>query len=156
MSEEISIEELVAQLIAAIEMTSEATTNLRDTTNIMARLLATLQEAETLQAQNLRDLQELRRALPDLTLDLRATSTHLRQSLRPPILKTWLTAASLILATTLAVVFGLTAINPTWTLSSTEHDQLRMGQLVGEKAIQLPDERQQLLQQLLLEMASIP
>jgi hypothetical protein len=147
-------DDYIAQLISAIEMAEASTETLHRVTDQLSRATLQLGELEQPLLQQKRDLADLVERLEPLSIELRSAANHLRNSIKPPLLRIWATTLAIVLMTTLALLGALTSLRPTWCLNESMADQLRIGRLISERLPLLPKERQQLISKALDELAS--
>ena len=148
------MEDLIARFVTAIEIAEATAQTLQAATAPLVRTSARIEILEPPLTQHHAQLEELAKRLPALTADLASAATHLRSSLKPPVFRIWITASALVLATTLLLFGGLTALRPHWCLTEPLQDQLRIGRLLAERFALLPEDRQRALSSILQELSS--
>ncbi|HYN20496.1 MAG TPA: hypothetical protein VE078_06020 [Thermoanaerobaculia bacterium] len=111
--------------------------------------LADIANRLTILGQDLAQLKELPTAVASLLASLKSTS-------RPHRRRAVIATAALVLLSTLATVFAITASHPGWTLRERERHQLEVGALILDRYPRLPSRDQKLLEELLARLSQSP
>ena len=133
--DQLRVQELLDQLETTLPELTETATRLSTTTQSLASLI-----------------DGLRQLSPVVT----ALLASLKTAGQPHRLRGTILAITLVVVTTLATLFAISAVYPGWTLRATQRHQLEIGELILDNFHHLSVQDQQRLKDLLTRLTHLP